>query len=120
VHLPLLVRFAILIAIFLVSGFVTWRHSCPGGKPPLVVTSTKSHGGKGTIIEFAAGVTPKLSVSCEPTDWAFQKCFVAPGVVIVETARSMGNPFVQQPVADHQKLLEERTRLRQHAHLARL
>jgi hypothetical protein len=73
---------------------VLLRHSWPGAKPLLDVTSTKSHGGKDTIIEFAAGTTPKLSVSYESTDWAFQKAFVAAlkhspdvGLVNVENAR---------------------------------
>jgi hypothetical protein len=73
---------------------VLLRNHWPGAKPLVAVTSTKSHGGKDTIIHFAAGTTPKTSISYESTDWAFQKAFVAAvkhrphlGVVNVENAR---------------------------------
>ncbi len=36
---------------------VMLRNHWPGGKPCLVVTSTKSHGGKETIVQFATGTT---------------------------------------------------------------
>ena len=73
---------------------VMLRNHWPGGKPVLVVTSTKSHGGKDTVILFAAGFTPQTSISYEPADWALQAAFVASlrkepelGLVNVENAR---------------------------------
>lgn len=66
----------------------------PGAKPVGVVTSTKSHGGKDTIIAFAAGSTPKVSVDYQSTDWAFRQGLIAAlraspeaGLVNVENAR---------------------------------
>ena len=73
---------------------VLLRNHWPGGKPCLVVTSTKSHGGKETIVLFAAGTTRQVSISYDATDWALKQSFVAalqrePGVglVDVENAR---------------------------------
>ncbi len=73
---------------------VVLRHLWPGAKPCLVVTSTKSHGGKDTVVRFAVGTTPQCSISYEATDWALQRSFVAAvrafpetGVVVVENAR---------------------------------
>jgi hypothetical protein len=73
---------------------VLLRNFWPGGKPVGVVTSTKSHGGKDTVIAFAAGGTPKISVDYQPTDWAFRQSLVGAlracpeaGVVAVENAR---------------------------------
>jgi hypothetical protein len=70
------------------------RHLWPGAKPAVVVTSTKSHAGKETIVDFAAGGTPKESITYDSTDWAFKRTFhaalessPAPGVVNVENAR---------------------------------
>src|SRR3954451_6887570 len=73
---------------------VLLRSFWPGAKPVGVVTSTKSHGGKDTVVAFAAGNTPKISVDYEGTDWAFRQGFIAglkagpeAGVVNVENAR---------------------------------
>jgi hypothetical protein len=73
---------------------VLLRNHWPGGKPCLVVTSTKSHGGKETVVQFAAGTTRHVSISYESTDWAMQKAFVSAvkhdpeiGLVDVENAR---------------------------------
>jgi hypothetical protein len=44
---------------------VPLRHRWPGAKPLPAVTSTKSHSGKDTTIEFAAGTAPTVSVSYE-------------------------------------------------------
>jgi hypothetical protein len=79
-----------------VAGALTvmLRNHWPGGKPIVVATSTKSHGGKDTVLQFAAGATPRLSISYETTDWALQKAFVAAvkhnpetGVLVIENAR---------------------------------
>ncbi|MHB1426875.1 MAG: hypothetical protein ACYC3I_27275 [Gemmataceae bacterium] len=73
---------------------VPLRHSWPGAKPVAIVTSTKSHGGKDTIISFAAGRTPKVSIDYQRADWAFRQSLVAAlkscpdaGVLTVENAR---------------------------------
>jgi hypothetical protein len=82
---------------------VMLRNFWPGGKPMVVVTSTKSHGGKDTIIEFGCGRTPHTSISYERQDWALQKNFSAMinfnrdlGVVNVENVRlDEGRTFVR-------------------------
>ena len=82
---------------------VMLRNLWPGGKPMVLVTSTKSHGGKDTIIDFACGRTPHTSVSYEYQDWALQKNFAAMikhnpdlGVVNVENVRiDGGRTFVR-------------------------
>jgi hypothetical protein len=81
---------------------VLLRNHWAGAKPIGVITATKSHAGKETIVEFAAGGTPKVSVDYERTDWAFRQGFVATlkacpeaGVVNVENARlGKGDRFV--------------------------
>jgi hypothetical protein len=80
---------------------VLLRNHFMGGKPIVVATSTKSHGGKDTVIEFASGMTPKTSISYETQDWALQKSFVTHvkhdpeiGVVNVENARIRGNHVI--------------------------
>ncbi len=73
---------------------VMLRNFWPGAKPVGIITSTKSHGGKDTIVAFAAGSTPKVSVDYQSTDWAFRQGFVAAlrscpeaGLINVENAR---------------------------------
>src|SRR5262249_61728630 len=46
---------------------VQLRNLWPGAKPVGIVTSTKSHSGKDTVIAFAAGNTSKVSVDYEGT-----------------------------------------------------
>jgi hypothetical protein len=77
---------------------VMHRHSWPGGKPCLIVTSSKSHGGKETVITFAAGNTRQVSVSYERVDWALQKAIVESlkqepdlALIDVENARLEGD-----------------------------
>lgn len=69
----------------------------PGGKPLLAYTSTKSHGGKDTLICFASGSAPRVSVSYQETDWAMEFNFVRAvkstpglGVLVIENARLDG------------------------------
>ena len=52
---------------------VPFRHHFPGGKPFVLVTATKSHGGKGTLIEFIRGKTAKAEISYEDKDWPMQR-----------------------------------------------
>ena len=73
------------------------RNQWPGAKPMVVVTSTKSHGGKDTVIEFLAGRTPHASLSYEKQDWALQKNFASIvhhnpelGLINIENARMKG------------------------------
>ena len=52
---------------------VPFRHHFPGGKPFVLVTATKSHAGKGTLIEFIRGKTSKAEISYEDKDWPMQR-----------------------------------------------
>lgn len=67
----------------------------PGGKPVVLVTATKSHAGKDTIILFATGTNKSVSISYQATNWAFEKSFV----VAVKT-----NPDVSVIVAENARL----------------
>jgi hypothetical protein len=73
------------------------RDHWPGGKPIILATATKSHAGKDTVINFAAGLAGTVSISYQAKDWAVERSFVgtaktAPnvGVLIVENARLDG------------------------------
>jgi hypothetical protein len=52
---------------------VLFRHHFIGGKPLVLVTATKSHAGKGTIIEFIRGNTAKSELLYESIDWPMEK-----------------------------------------------
>ena len=52
---------------------VPFRHHFPGGKPFVLVTASKSHAGKGTLIEFIRGKTAKAEISYEDKDWPMQR-----------------------------------------------
>ena len=54
---------------------VLLRRMWPGQKPVILVTSTKSHSGKGTITEFFRGSVPKADVLYEAIDWPMQSQF---------------------------------------------
>ena len=65
-----------------------------GAKPIGIVTSDKSHGGKDTVVAFAAGSNAKTSMDYQSTDWAFRQGLIAaikscPGVglINIENAR---------------------------------
>jgi len=67
-----------------------WR----GGKPIVVVTSTRAHGGKGTVVSFVAGIQPMLMISYQEADWALERQFVGAvkqnptaGLICVHNAR---------------------------------
>jgi hypothetical protein len=67
---------------------VLLRNHWPGDKPAGIVTASKSHAGKDTIVAFAAGRTPKTSIDYENADWALRQGLVAalkerPGVGLV-------------------------------------
>ena len=50
-----------------------FRYLFPGGKPLILVTASKSHSGKGTLVEFIRGKTAKVELPYEDTDWPMQK-----------------------------------------------
>jgi hypothetical protein len=78
------------------------RNFWPGAKPVGVITSSKSHGGKETLVCLAAGNTPKISVDYQVADRAFRQGLVAglgccpeAGLINIENARlGMGDRFV--------------------------
>jgi hypothetical protein len=97
---------------------VMLRNHWPGAKPCLVVTSTKSHGGKETVVLFAAGTTPLTSISYQATDWALERAFVGAlkhnpdvGLVDVENARldrgqkQIRSGFLERFITDPEPLL---------------
>jgi hypothetical protein len=97
---------------------VILRNHWPGGKPVLVVTASKSHAGKDTVIAFAAGMSGSVSISYQATNWAFERSFVGAvnhssesGVVVVENARlerhdkHIASAFLERLVTDPEPLL---------------
>ncbi len=52
---------------------VPFRRHFPGGKPLILVTATKSHAGKSTVVDFIRGRTPKLDLMYESIDWPMQR-----------------------------------------------
>lgn len=52
---------------------IPFRFQFPGGKPLVLVSATKSHSGKGTLIEFVKGQCPKAEILYESTDWPMQR-----------------------------------------------
>ncbi len=52
---------------------IPFRTQFPGGKPLVLVSATKSHSGKGTLIEFVKGRCPKAEILYESVDWPMQK-----------------------------------------------
>lgn len=92
---------------------VMLRNHWPGAKPVIIATSTKSHGGKDTVIQFACGTAPHLSISYQATDWALERSFVGgvkhnpqTGLVIVENARTgkgarvIASAFLERLITD--------------------
>jgi hypothetical protein len=76
---------------------VLCRDHWHGGKPIILATATKSHAGKDTVIEFAAGLAGKVSISYQATNWALERAFVGAvktspdvGVLVTENARLDG------------------------------
>ncbi len=72
-----------------------------GGKPVVLVTATKSHAGKDTIIAFASGTNKSVSISYQATSWAVERSFVGAvktnpdaAVIVVENARLDGREKV--------------------------
>lgn len=81
---------------------VLLRNFWPGGKPIVVVSATKSHSGKETLIACIAGLTPMNSISYQLTNWAFERSFTGAvrenpkvGVINVDNARLEGVRFIR-------------------------
>jgi hypothetical protein len=96
---------------------VMLRNFWPGAKPALVATASKSHAGKDTVIQFACGGAPHVSVSYQGTDWALERSVVGAvkhspetGVLIVENARlgrrdrQIASAFLERLVTDPEPL----------------
>jgi hypothetical protein len=67
---------------------VPFRFHFPGGKPLILVTSTKAHSGKGTLINFIAGKTRRAELLYEDKDWPMQRALhdqirSAPDIAII-------------------------------------
>lgn len=54
---------------------VLLRRQWRGEKPLVLLTSTKSHSGKGTVTDFIRGSVPKADILYEPVDWPMQSQF---------------------------------------------
>jgi hypothetical protein len=103
-----------------VAGALTvlLRNHLPGGKPILIVTANKSHAGKDTVIDFAAGIAGSISISYQATNWAVERSFVGAvksnpdvGVVVIENARLdrgdkfLASAFLERFATDPEPLL---------------
>ncbi len=97
---------------------VMLRNHFPGGKPIILATASKSHAGKDTVLDFAAGQAGSVSISYQGTNWALERSFVgaiktAPdaGVVVIENARLgprdkfIASAFIERFVTDPEPLL---------------
>ena len=80
---------------------VMFHNHWQGGKPVVLVTATKSHAGKDTIIAFATGTNKSVSISYQATSWAVERSFVGAvktnpdvAVIVVENARLDGRDKV--------------------------
>ncbi len=81
---------------------VLLRNHWPGRKPISVVTASKSHAGKDTVLTFAAGATPTKAVSYQRTDWALEQAITGHlsrdhriGMIVIENARlGQGAPHI--------------------------
>ena len=89
------------------------------GKPFGLVTATKSHAGKDTIILFVMGASVLVSVSYERTDWAVERSIVRAvkatpevAVINIENARMenaqryIASAFVERVVTSSELLLD--------------
>lgn len=92
------------------------RHMNPGGKPLICATANRSHAGKDTVLDFAAGLTNKAEVSYEGADWALQNNLVDAlsdpftGVVSIGNIRRDGvlieSPFLERIITNNDPLLQ--------------
>ena len=99
---------------------VLLRHMWRGEKPFVPVTSNKSHGGKDTVVTFAAGRTKSEEISWHYHDWATQNEAVTAladdsvGLVIIGNIRSEGSSiesaFVERTVTSGKSRLQSSKR----------
>lgn len=95
---------------------VKLRHMFPGGKPFICVTANRSHAGKDTVIDFAAGLTKKEEVAYEAADWPLQNNVTSilsdpfTGVVTVGNIRREGeiieSAFLERILTSKDPLLQ--------------
>ena len=89
-----------------------------GGKPIIVVTATKSHAGKDTVILFATSLFRHTAISYQATNWALERSFVGAvhhdqdvAVVVIENARldrsdrCIASAFLERFATDPEPLL---------------
>jgi len=97
---------------------VLLRDHWPGAKAVLLVTATKSHAGKDTVILFASGLARQCSISYQSTNWALERAFVGvlnhdpdAAVVVIENARldkrdrQIASAFIERFATDPEPFL---------------
>lgn len=97
---------------------VVLRHKWMGHKPFFAVTANKSHAGKDTVIQFAAGKTKKTEVSLHYRDWATQNEMVSAlvdpeiGVLSIGNIRAeiIESSFLERMVTDSKLLMQSSKR----------
>ena len=83
------------------------RNHWPGGKPIVIVSGSRSHCGKGTIVDFVANTTSKVAIGYHKSDATFRSEFVAAikrhpriGLINIDNVRIgahrvIGSPFLE-------------------------
>ena len=97
---------------------VMLRNFWPGGKPVLAVTANKSHAGKGTVIQFAAGEATKTTISWQAKGWPVERAAVGAltsnpdtAVLVLDNARldkgdtQIASQFVERITTDPEPFL---------------
>ncbi len=86
---------------------VLLRNLWPGGRPIFNVTATKSHSGKDTVLDFAAGLALHRSLSYEEADWALQSNIVKilthepdVGMLRIENIRIRGKQLIASAIVE--------------------
>jgi hypothetical protein len=97
-----------------------FRHMFPGAKPFAVVTANRSHAGKDTALDFAAGRTLRREISYSPADWPMQNEAVsalsnpAVGFLTIGNIRAgsrvIESSFIERLVTDPKPLLQSSRR----------
>jgi len=90
------------------------RNYWPGGKPLVPISSSKSHSGKGTIVDFIAGTERQISISYQANaDWPLERSFVGAlkahpdvGLINIDNARAgrgarvIASSFIERVATD--------------------
>ena len=97
---------------------VMLRNFWPGGKPVIAVTANKSHAGKGTVIQFAAGEATKTTISWQAKGWPVERAAVGAlnsnpdtAVLVLDNARldkgdtQIASQFVERIATDPEPFL---------------